>query len=175
MPPGTWVDYFTGERFTGPVVRDVQVPLDHIPVLVRAGAVIPTQPPAPFTPAAPPASLILTAFPGAHGRIALYDDTGTGFGYERGEHTRTRIVQTRGNDGVTVRVDAARADFPGAPRTRNWTIRLLDVPATGRARMTVGGRPRGVADSAYDVETRTRTISTGPVPTTARVRVSLLR
>jgi len=79
------------------------------------------------------------------------------------------------NDGVTVRVDAARGDFPGAPRTRNWTIRLLDVPATGRVRMTVGGRPRGVADSEYDVETRTRTISTGPVRTTAQVRVSLLR
>jgi alpha-glucosidase (family GH31 glycosyl hydrolase) len=32
LPAGEWVDYFTGERHTGPVTVERPVPLDEIPV-----------------------------------------------------------------------------------------------------------------------------------------------
>ena len=45
VPPGRWVDYFTGEVFDGPRwVAEQGVPIDRIPLLVRGGD-------APFTPA----------------------------------------------------------------------------------------------------------------------------
>jgi hypothetical protein len=41
LPAGTWTDYWTGERFTGPRTMEVEVPLERIPVFVRDGAIIP--------------------------------------------------------------------------------------------------------------------------------------
>src|SRR5205807_2023112 len=35
IPPGTWIDYFTGARYRGPSVRTLSVPLSQMPVLVR--------------------------------------------------------------------------------------------------------------------------------------------
>jgi alpha-D-xyloside xylohydrolase len=44
LPPGEWVDYWTGKQFEGGKVVIAKAPLDTIPVWVRAGAVIPKIP-----------------------------------------------------------------------------------------------------------------------------------
>ena len=42
LPEGEWVHFFTGETFEGPRwLRDIQVPLEEMPVYVRRGAAIP--------------------------------------------------------------------------------------------------------------------------------------
>ena len=43
-PEGDWIDYWTGGRLTGPVDTAVDVPLDRLPLFVRAGAIIPRIP-----------------------------------------------------------------------------------------------------------------------------------
>jgi len=35
VPPGTWIDLWSGARFTGPIITVMPAPLDVIPVLVR--------------------------------------------------------------------------------------------------------------------------------------------
>lgn len=44
LPEGDWLDYWTGARHTGPTNLVVDVPLDRIPLYVRAGAIIPRIP-----------------------------------------------------------------------------------------------------------------------------------
>jgi alpha-D-xyloside xylohydrolase len=44
IPKGTWVDYWTGASVTGPIDTTVDVPLDRIPLFVRAGAIVPKIP-----------------------------------------------------------------------------------------------------------------------------------
>ncbi len=45
LPEGKWVNFFTKERFEGPVwLKDLQVPLEEMPVYVREGAGIPWYP-----------------------------------------------------------------------------------------------------------------------------------
>ncbi|MFC7404677.1 TIM-barrel domain-containing protein [Georgenia alba] len=41
VPDGDWYDLLTDEPFSGPGFRTVEVPLERMPVLVRAGAVLP--------------------------------------------------------------------------------------------------------------------------------------
>jgi len=41
LPRGAWVDYWTGHIFEGRRTVQVEAPLDHIPILVRAGSIIP--------------------------------------------------------------------------------------------------------------------------------------
>jgi alpha-glucosidase (family GH31 glycosyl hydrolase) len=117
IPPGTWVDYFTGTTYRGPSTQTLQVPLDRMPVLVRAGAIIPT---------GDPDHLTLTVHRGTTGTFTLYEDEGRGFGYERGRFARTKITH-RAN---TLTIAAARGTFPGRPRRREWTVRFVGAKGT---------------------------------------------
>lgn len=138
VPPGNWVDYTTGRRFTGPAQVELRVPLSRIPVLVRAGAVAPTQPPGKRTANAPAHRLVLTAFPGRAGSGALYDDSGSGFGYRRGQFTRTTFTQRRVGGVTTLVIGPAQGTFPGALEARGWDLR---IHATDRPRVvTLNGR-----------------------------------
>jgi len=96
FPPGRWVDWFTGATFEGPSEQTVQVPLDRMPVFVRAGGVIPEQPAMEHVGAEPLDPLTLRVFPGADGQFTLYQDAGTGLGYEHGEYSLTTIQTTTG-------------------------------------------------------------------------------
>lgn len=48
LPEGEWVEFFTGDRFSvsdgGRWLKDIETPLDRMPVFVRNGAVIPVYP-----------------------------------------------------------------------------------------------------------------------------------
>jgi alpha-glucosidase (family GH31 glycosyl hydrolase) len=170
VPPGRWVDYFTGARYRGPTVRALSVPLSQMPVLVRAGAIIPTEPYAPFTRPAPQTVLILTAYPGADGRFELYDDQGIGFGYTRHAYTWTPISHTARPGRSTLTVGAAKGRFSGALRRRAWEVRLVGI---GRPRAVLIDRHRQPKSRwSYDPVTRTLTADTGPVRSDRTVTIS---
>ncbi len=42
LPPGQWVDFWTGQASEGSQTLTQDTPIDHIPIFVRAGAIIPT-------------------------------------------------------------------------------------------------------------------------------------
>ena len=81
LPPGAWLDFWTGERYAGGQVIRVRAELDQIPVFARAGAVIPLLDPSPETllPAEDPGirqagqDLRLQIYPGADGVFEIYD------------------------------------------------------------------------------------------------------
>jgi alpha-D-xyloside xylohydrolase len=83
LPPGGWRDLWTGAWHEGGRTHTVPAELDTIPVLARAGAVIPWLDPSPATclPAEDPAirqagpDLRLAIYPGADSTFTLYDGT----------------------------------------------------------------------------------------------------
>ena len=169
VPPGSWVERTTGERFRGPGTATVTAGLGDVPVLVRAGSVLPGHAPGVGAGIAPRDSVVPTAYPGRRGRGQMYDDAGTGFGYERRQHTRTSFTQRRRDDAVTVRIGRARGDFRGALRDRTWDLHVRDVDRPRRVSVD-GRRTRGWS---YDADTRTVRILLEPVRSTqgATVRV----
>ena len=44
LPPGEWLNYWTGERYAGGADVTVPAPIDQIPLLVRSGSIIPFKP-----------------------------------------------------------------------------------------------------------------------------------
>ena len=42
FPKGEWLCLWHDERFTGPTVAEVEVPLSRMPIFVRAGCMLPT-------------------------------------------------------------------------------------------------------------------------------------
>ena len=63
LPPGLWVDYWTGQVFEGSHNINVNAPLDRIPLFVRSGAVIPMMEAANRIPSQQISPLILDIYP----------------------------------------------------------------------------------------------------------------
>lgn len=164
FPPGTWVDFFTGERHVGPRVETLSVPLERMPLFARAGAVLPMQDYSPQQPKRPPQRLTLNVWAGGDGGFRLYEDAGDGTAFKRGAFAFTRISHR----GDSVTIDPARGRFPGQRAKRNWRLRLIGVPRPGR--LTVNGKQ---TPFRYDARTRTAVLSTGGRPTARPVRIVL--
>lgn len=80
LPVGEWIDYWSGQRFYVPGEIELAAPLERLPLLVRAGAILPVEPEPGvpqihFFPAASQES-------GVHGAV-LYSDAGEGYGLSR--------------------------------------------------------------------------------------------
>ena len=158
FPPGGWIDWFTGKLHRGPATKKLEVPLERMPVFVRAGGLVPTLPPLDTTPAGPLRSLVLTAYRGT-GRLRLYDDAGDGLAFERGRFSRTPVAQRRIGRSTLIRIGRARGRL--APATRDYELRLVGVARPSA--VTVAGRETG--EWSYDAGTRTATIDTGELRT----------
>jgi alpha-glucosidase (family GH31 glycosyl hydrolase) len=111
IPPGRWVDFFTGATFTGPSTETLSAPLGRMPVFARQGGIGPEQPIS--AESGPPHALTALVYPGAPGSFDLYGDAGSGLGYTKGQRTSTLITTTSSsrNDGhpsLRVTIGAAR-------------------------------------------------------------------
>lgn len=76
LPEGEWFDYWTGERHAGRQRVTIQVPLERIPLFVKAGTLLPLAEPTLHT--ADPASWRITALAYGSGTAAgtLFEDDG---------------------------------------------------------------------------------------------------
>ncbi|MGD8904336.1 MAG: glycoside hydrolase family 31 protein, partial [Anaerolineae bacterium] len=135
VPPGTWIEYSTREIFTGPCWIRLVGDLNRVPMLVKAGAILPLA--APFgtpeppqlasgtTDAIPRDRLCLAVFPGAEGRFRLYEDDGLTEAYRAGQCEWTEIATRQdGPDTWVVEVAPVEGHFDALPRERAYEIRL---------------------------------------------------
>ncbi len=65
LPPGEWVDWWSGQARTGPAWVEVEAPLERLPLFARGGSVVPMGPPMQCTDqVAPGEPWTLHVFPG---------------------------------------------------------------------------------------------------------------
>ena len=79
LPPGSWIDYRRNYTYPGGRTVGVVAPLAEIPLLVRAGAFIPTTTYCPSTARYRPDTLLLRYYPDprqADSEFTMYDDDG---------------------------------------------------------------------------------------------------
>jgi alpha-glucosidase (family GH31 glycosyl hydrolase) len=85
LPAGTWWDFWTAQRIEGGRNVTLEAALDSMPLLVRAGAILPTGPVKQYTEQPNDEPVTLTVYPGADGAFTFYDDDGLTFAYEHGD------------------------------------------------------------------------------------------
>jgi alpha-glucosidase len=126
VPEGEWVEWSTGSRYKGPQAIERNYALEEIPIFVKAGAILPMQPPMKFSNEKPVDPLILTIFPGGTSTTRLYEDAGNSLGYKNHEAAWTTI-STEAPDATTliVRVQPVEGSYPGMPAERGLEIRLF--------------------------------------------------
>jgi alpha-glucosidase/alpha-D-xyloside xylohydrolase len=120
LPAGTWFDWWTTEKITGPRWIERPVDLATLPLYVRGGAIIPLDPVRQFTAQPVPEPTTFRIHPGASSTFTLYDDDGQSLGYRDGSDAKMVWIRFRWDDAarrLTVEPDERMKRWPGGSRT----------------------------------------------------------
>jgi alpha-glucosidase (family GH31 glycosyl hydrolase) len=120
LPPGTWYNFFTGERFDGGQWHDITAALEDIPVYAKAGAIVPLAPNVGWGGVENPTELHLHIFPGDGNSFDLYEDDGETTDYQRGKYAITRF-ELKDNTFI---IHAAQGDLSAIPAQRTYRIHI---------------------------------------------------
>jgi alpha-glucosidase (family GH31 glycosyl hydrolase) len=130
LPAGRWHDFWTGARYEGPGGVTVPAPLDRLPLLVRAGAILPLGPVVQHTAERPLDEVTFLIYPEGASRFELYEDDGRSNDYRRGRHAVTPIECLASSGAVTVRIGEPAGDRSVVPPGRRYLLKLrLGEPA----------------------------------------------
>ncbi|HEY9845348.1 MAG TPA: TIM-barrel domain-containing protein, partial [Candidatus Caenarcaniphilales bacterium] len=122
LPPGTWYDWWSGDRYQGPTHILAYAPLERMPLYVRAGAIIPLGPVMQYVDEFPLQQLQLRVWPGT-GEGILYEDDGHSFNYQTGA-CATTIYQVRPQgQHMTIEIKARQGHW--MPPAREVVVELV--------------------------------------------------
>lgn len=142
LPEGTWIDYFTGEKYKGNrILNNFTSPLWKLPVFVKSGAII------PLTTANNNVNEInrhlrlYEVYPDGHTSFTEYDDDGITEAYKSGMGTITLIESdTDSKNNVTLHIYPTRGDFDGFIKEKEtlFKINVTERPKKITARIGSG-------------------------------------
>ncbi len=142
IPEGIYYDFFTGTVYRGGRSLHLYRKLKSIPVLVKAGAILPMDA-RNYTGngAGLPEKLCLKIYAGADGEFKLYEDDGETKNYEKGDYALTKISMNW--QAGEIQISPAEGKTAILPGNRRYRIELIGIksPDTVKIAATAGGRP----------------------------------
>ena len=164
LPPGTWYDYWTGERFVRAkpsgqsdleqrdqalAQRQIKITprLEELPVYVRGGSILPIAPLTQSTAENPEGPLTLRVYPLAPGLNTpgetcegeVYTDDGHTFAFRQGEFARIHFACTMASDG-SISVSIGKQEGTWKPWWHEYRVEVEGWTPKGEG--SVDGRPK---------------------------------
>ncbi len=182
LPKGEWVEWFTGKQLTGPATVERNFTEAQIPVYVKAGSILPQQPPMSYTGEKPVDPLILEVFPFSKDQHSssyrVYEDSSMGENYQHGEYAFTNVeVKHSRTREFSVSIAAAEGSYPKMPTARAYEVRLWS--AAEPSAVTIDGKKVAAATDAsavgwrYDKTKAQVIVRTESRPVNAKTEVSI--
>ena len=132
LPEGTWIDYFTGEKYTGnSILNSFDSPLWKLPVFVKNGAIIPMTNPNNNVAEINKANRIYELYPFGKTSFTEYDDDGATEAYKLGKGVSTLIESALDQkNNALVTIHPAKGDFDGfvKEKTTEFVINVTEKP-----------------------------------------------
>ena len=170
LPEGLWCDMFTGTVYSGGNMTDLYRGIDNIPVLMKAGAIVPMTDMSEYSNTVKnPASLDVLVFPAANGSFTLWEDEGDTPEDKDENWASTKLSYEDGRFTVS----AADGNLSVIPEKRSWSFTFCSVESC-EVSATVDGRPVDVQVS-YDDSLKRLTVKLPETDVTAEITVSLSR
>jgi alpha-D-xyloside xylohydrolase len=121
LPKGTgWYDFWSGEKFNGGQTIKKEVPLDIIPLFVKAGTILPVGPKVQYASEKKWDNLEIRVYEGADGEFTLYEDENDNYNYEKGIYS---TISFKWNDAKkTLTIGQRKGAFPGMLKQRTFHI-----------------------------------------------------
>jgi alpha-D-xyloside xylohydrolase len=121
LPAGNrWIDFWTGDSLTGGGSVVADAPIDKIPLMVRAGSIVPMGPFVQYAAEKPDAPIELRIYPGADGNFTLYEDENDNYDYEKGVYSTIDFNWDDAQRQLTI--NARKGTFPGMQAMRTFHV-----------------------------------------------------
>src|SRR5207237_3135434 len=117
----------------------VDAPVDRLPLLARAGAIIPMGPAMQHTGERPLDEMTVLVYPGGSSSFELYEDDGLTNGYQRGAYATTAIESEEVGGQIRVRIRAPQGDRSVVPAGRSYLVRVWRDGGFVEARLPADG------------------------------------
>ncbi|MDD7793467.1 TIM-barrel domain-containing protein [Clostridium sp. 'White wine YQ'] len=128
IPEGNWIDAWSGNIITGPQTITANVPIDKMPMYIKAGTMVPLAPEMSYTGEKPWDPVTLDLYPSVvnEAKGQLYEDDTKSNDYKDGAFRTTEMNAKVDNatKKITVNIDPAQGTFNGAISERSWVVRL---------------------------------------------------
>ena len=122
LPSGiNWIDFWSGKAIEGGKTINEKVTMDHIPLYVKQGAIIPMNFSSNDDVSGQP--LELRIYPGNNGSFMFYEDANDGLGYKNEQYSKIWIEYTEKNKTVTIW--NVEGEYPGMPAELKFNIVLV--------------------------------------------------
>ncbi|MEU8568669.1 NPCBM/NEW2 domain-containing protein [Streptomyces pathocidini] len=155
LPEGTWIDYWSGRTYQGPVTVDgYSAPLDTLPLFVRAGAAVPMWPGIrSYEDRTAKSPLAWDVYPRGTSSFTLYEDDGVTRAHRSGAYAQQKVTVRAPRSGagdVSLEVGPSKGKFEGKQTSRpyHFTVHTGDAPRS----VELDGRalPRHGSRAAYE-------------------------
>ena len=173
LPDGIYYDIFTGRKYKGGRVLNMYRDINSIPVLAKAGAVIPTTDEIGNADSNPQ-ELCIHVYAGADGSFTLYEDDNVSEDYKTGKCVTTAMNFHWGSNAEFI-IEGAQGETELIPEKRSLVIKLHGIKdCTDRISVSADGSALSESagcSAAYDDRTRTLTCTLKDVPVCAQIRL----
>lgn len=124
LPQGVdWYDMYTGQKFAGGQTITADAPLDKMPLMVKAGAIVPTGEAIQYVYDKPESAYTINVFTGADGEFSIYEDDGKSYDYENGQFSYIPLSYDDATQTLTI--GERLGEFTGMVKNRTYHIRWI--------------------------------------------------
>jgi alpha-glucosidase len=182
LPQDEWIEWPTGKHLTGPATFERNFSIEQTPVYLRAGAIVPMQPPMRYTGEKTVDPLIVNVWPlapGTYSSYSVYEDSGVSVDYQHGVFARIPIKAAQTGDTLCVEIGPVVGSYPGMLKTRGYELRLpadwppVTVTVNGVAVKRAGATAKG--GWSYEGNTLTTVIPVHSQSVATKVTVEVRR
>ncbi len=132
LPEGEWIDYLTGEKYTGNrILNNFDAPLWKLPVFVRNGSIIPLSNTHNNVSEINQNLRTYELYPSGYEAFTEYDDDGVSEAYRQQEGVTTLIEsQTNSKNKTTIIIHPTQGDFTGfvKNKTTQFIVNVTEKP-----------------------------------------------
>lgn len=127
IPEGEWMDFFTGQIYSGNTRATFYRGISEIPVLVKKGGIIPLTDLSDYTNSVEnPKKLELKVFAGATNSFTMWEDNNDEK-YEQEQWLATKFTLLWEEQPVFI-IHPAEGDYTVSPEYRDYKVKVINVP-----------------------------------------------
>lgn len=126
--PG-WYDLYTGKHYEGGRKISADAPYGKMPILVKAGSILPFGPDLQYTDEKPADTITLFVYSGQDAQFDLYEDENVNYNYEKGNFSNIPISWNESTHSLTI--GTRKGQFNGMREKKTFRVVFIspDKPA----------------------------------------------
>ncbi len=120
LPAAQWYDFWTGASTQGGQMINAAAPIEHLPLYVRAGSILPLGPEQEWSTEKQEDPIELRIYRGANGDFTIYEDENDTYNYEKGVYA---TIPLHWDDAAnTLTIGERKGQFPGMLQNRTFHV-----------------------------------------------------